>query len=162
MKQTEIINPFVESVQDLFTTMLDCDNLERGNISIAGNQDNDTEISAFIGLSGPDRGTIVLAFPEETAFKMVGSFMDMEITEMNAEVADAIAEIVNIVSGGAKSRLPTADGKTFELGLPTVVKGKSYKIQSPAEAAWLDIPFDSDVGAFHLLVSFESMKKSKR
>ena len=162
MKQSEIITPFVESVQELCTTMLGCENLERGKIGIVGSQNDETELTAIIGMSGPDRATIALTFPEKTALKMVSSFMGMEMTEMDDDVADAVAEIVNIISGGAKSRLPSSDGQTFELGLPTVVQGKNYLIQSPPDAAWLDIPFSSDVGAFHIQVSFESMKKNKQ
>ena len=159
MKQSDIIAPFVKSAQELFKTMLSCEDLQRGKVGFAEKKTNaEPELTGIVGLSGPDRGTIVISFPHSTALAMVSAFMGMQVTEIDADVADAVSEMVNIISGGAKPNLPHTPEEPFELGLPTVVNGQDYMIQAPSDVKWLEIPFSSDMGAFSIRVTFESMK----
>ncbi len=161
MKQSDLIVPFVESVQDLCTTMLGCEDLQRGKVGVPECGRDESEITGIVGISGPDRGMVAISFPKKTALSMVSSFMGMEMTEMDSDVADALAEIVNIISGGAKPKLPHPDEQPFELGLPTVVNGNDYLVQSPSDSLWLEIPFTTEAGPFSIRITFESMKKSK-
>ena len=161
MATSEIIVPFVESVESLCRTMLGCERVERKRVSLAVPDTHGRELTAFIGLSGPDRGTIALVLPERTALNIASAFLGMEFDTLNEDVTDSVAEVVNIIGGGAKVNLPKADDELFQLGLPTVVQGHDYAITSPAESVWLDIPFETDLGPFTVRVSFESMKKKQ-
>jgi chemotaxis protein CheX len=152
--KVEYINPFIESVYDLFTTMLSS-KAQRGNVGVSRGASNPREIMALIGLSGPARGTVAISFPTETAVAIVNRLLGTDTKVIDDTVSDAIAEIVNIVAGGAKAKLKIGEGSTIDLSLPTVVRGDSYDIDYPSNSVWLEVPFDSDLGPFSMRVTFE-------
>ncbi len=152
--KVEYINPFIEATYDLFTTMLGA-RATRGDVGLAKDQANPRHIMALIGLSGMARGMVALSFPLDTALNMVNQLLGTDIKVLDDTVSDAIAEMVNIVAGGAKAKLNTGDEEPIDLSLPTVVRGNSYNIDYPSGSIWLEVPFDSDLGSFSLRVTFE-------
>jgi len=113
---------------------------------------------ALIGLSGPARGTVALSFPTETAVGIVNRLLGTQTKVIDDTVSDAIAEVVNIVAGGAKAKLKIGDGAALDLSLPTVVRGDSYDVDYPSNSVWLEVPFESDLGSFSMRVTFEMDK----
>lgn len=153
--KVEYINPFIASVDELFGTMLGCP-VQRGKLALAPSSTIGPEqVAALIGLSGPMRGTVVLAFPVATALKIAGRLIGEDPQEIDEEALDAVAEVVNIVAGGAKSRLSQGSGPPMDLGLPTTIVGDRYSVVPPSEASWIELPFDSELGGFLLRVAFE-------
>lgn len=150
----QLLNPFIESVYSLCSTMLNCD-VERGQPALAGFTPIHGDITALIGLSGPTRGTVALSFPHLTAHAMVGRLLQVDAEEAMDSVSDGVAELVNIVAGGAKAKLSEAGGDVVNLGLPTVIRGGNEILDFPRHSTWLDVPFRSDLGPFNLRVSFE-------
>ena len=57
--QVEYINPFIQSVANVFRTMLNCE-LERKSLSLKDNSSPTYEVSAVIGLTGKASGAVVL------------------------------------------------------------------------------------------------------
>lgn len=151
--KVEYINPFIESVYDLFGTMLSA-KVKRGDIGVGSGEGNPRDLMAMIGLSGPARGMVALAFPVDTALTMVNRLLGTETRVVDDSVSDAMAELVNIVAGGAKAKFPI-DGPPIDLSLPTVVRGNSYNIDYPTGSVWLEVPFESELGGFLLRVTFE-------
>jgi chemotaxis protein CheX len=157
--KAEYINPFVDSVNDLFITMLGR-SVKRGDIGLATSTKTlDEEIVALIGMSGEARGTVTLSFPIKTAFAIASCLLGVEIIEMNETVADTVSEVVNIIAGGAKGKLSSKFSSPLELSLPTVIRGTGYTVAYPLNTIWVEIPFHSDLGPFQLRVTFESLKK---
>lgn len=151
----EYINPFIESVFGLFTTMLECP-VERGQLSVASETWNSGDVTAIIGLSGLARGTVALSFPRETAVAMVSRLLQIDKADAGDSITDGVAELVNIVAGSAKAKFSTDNSDSvISLGLPTVIQGKEYTLGYPPQATWLDVPFDSDLGAFSMRVTFD-------
>ena len=148
------VNPFIESVQDLFTTMLGCE-ATRVDIGVVRENGNPRDVVALIGLSGPASGMLTISFPAETALAIAGRMLDMEIKVMDDTVSDTVAEIVNIIGGGAKAKFTDGDQEPIELGLPTVVRGNSYTVDYPTNATWLEVPFTSEMGSFSIRVTFQ-------
>lgn len=151
--KVEYINPFIESTYDLFKTMLNA-SATRGDVGLATEEPNPREVMALIGLSGMARGMVALAFPVGTALAMVNRLLDTNLKTIDDTVSDAIAEMVNIVAGGAKAKL-SGDRKPIDLSLPTVVRGNNYNVEYPSNSIWLEVPFNSDLGSFSLRVTFE-------
>jgi chemotaxis protein CheX len=159
MQKVEYINPFIESVGELFTTMLAA-RASRGKPEVAGDEADPTEVTALIGWSGPARGTVALALPEKTAMSVAERLLSIEMTEMTDDVLDAVSEVVNIIAGGAKAKFSEQQGiGTIDLSLPTVVCGGSYDVQHPSQATRIEVPFESDLGPFCLRVTFEHISK---
>jgi len=148
------INPFIESVYDLFGTMLNCQ-VARGDLAIAESVSQPRDITALIGLAGRTRGTVALSFPVTTALAMVSRLTDNTTRVVDATVLDAVAELVNIVAGGAKAKMTGEGADVLSLGLPIVVRGQRYNVDYPSNATWLEVPFSSDLGPFSLRVTFE-------
>ncbi len=148
------INPFIESVNELFTTMLGCAP-ERGRVGLVKPGGPSDDLTAVIGLSGPVRGTVALSFPDSTARAMVGRLTGLPEADLSDSLGDGLAELVNIVAGGAKAKLNTGGGTVTDLSLPTVVRGQNYSVEGLTQTTWLDVPFASELGAFTLRVTFE-------
>jgi len=156
--RVEYINPFIESVSELFATMLSS-KAKRGDVTLTNKGRETMSLVAIIGLSGPARGTVALSFPVDTVFRVVGRLLGDEPTEVTEDVTDTVAEMANIIAGGAKARLINSDTPAIDLGLPTVGAGADYQVMHPSQAAWLEIPFTSDLGDFVLRVTFEFEKQ---
>lgn len=157
--KVEYINPFIEGVYDLFGTMLAA-KATRGTVAIArGDDAGFRDIIALIGLSGQARGMVTLAFPVQTALNIVNRLLGSELRVIDDTVSDAIAEVVNIVAGGAKAKLKVGDGPPIDLSLPSVVRGNSFSIDYPTKTSWIEVPFDSDLGPFAMRVTFKMEAK---
>lgn len=161
LMKVEYINPFVEGVSNLFTTMLDCDAV-RGDVNILQENDPPTQsIVAIIGLSGSVRGCVTMVFPARTAMHLAHKLLGTSINELDQNVMDAMAEMVNVVAGAAKAKLNDDENSPAQLSLPTVILGRDYRIQHPSWSVWLDIPFNSPLGPFNLCVSVETNHSRK-
>ena len=152
--KVEYINPFIEATYDLFSTML-ASKAVRGNVAVAKDQPNPQEMMGLIGLSGRARGMVALAFPTETALAMVNRLLSSDLQAPDDTVSDAIAEMVNIVAGGAKAKMNVDGRAPIDLSLPTVVRGSSFNVEYPSSSVWIEVPFDSELGAFRLRVTLE-------
>lgn len=154
--KVEFINPFIDSVHSLFDAMLGCE-IERGQITMA-NKLHPTSITAIIGLGGTARGTVALSFPVKTALAMVERLLGVETKIVDETVIDGMAEMVNIVAGGAKAKFSELAGSPIGLSLPTVVRGDSYIVEHPSGSKWIEVPFSSELGEFVMRVTFEMQK----
>ena len=154
------VNPFIESVQEMFTAMLDCE-ATRGDIGVTKESGNPRDMVALIGLSGPASGMLTLSFPVDTALAIASRMLSMEIKVVDETVSDAVAEMVNIVGGGAKAKFTEGDQEPIELGLPTLVRGNSYTVDYPSKSIWLEVPFTSELGSFGMRVTFRSIPREQ-
>ncbi len=145
------VNPFVESVGSVFSTMLGV-KPQRQAVRISNGSPGGARITSLIGISGQMHGCVALCFPPETALKLACKMLGTEIGEINSEVIDAISELVNIVAGSAKAKF-NAD-PPLQLGLPTVVEGVTYRVKYPSRSIWLEVPFSSDAGEFSMEVTY--------
>ena len=150
----EHINPFIESVHELFETMLGI-NVSRGNIGVSTGSNNPREIMALIGLSGPARGAVSISFPASTALRLVEQLLGVETRVIDDTVSDGVAEVVNIIAGSAKAKFVTDGGTPIELSLPTVFRGSDFRVDYPTQSVWLEVPFNTDLGPFSMRVTFD-------
>lgn len=149
----EHIKPFVLSLAYFFKTMLDCEpRLLTSNEGTSRREER--RVISVIGLSGTVRGTVSISMPIATAQAMVSKFIGMDVSELDDTLIDAVAEIGNIIAGGAKTRLGAVG--QVDLSLPNVVicKGSMIFFQ-PSTARRTTIQFTSPVGDFDMLVTLE-------
>lgn len=150
----EHIQPFINSVTKLFSTMLDS-KVSQGSIGVAEGAGGRYDLTALIGLSGMLRGTVSLSFPTKTSLELVKRMTGAEETEVTKTVIDAVAEMANIVAGSAKSKFISPDGVPIELSLPYVIRGNNFKVIYPSDSNWLEIPFESDIGSFSMRLTLK-------
>ena len=97
--------------------------------------------------------------PENLTSKkiMLPEVMSPVLTEINNEITDAVGELTNMISGQARQELEGI-GKTYHGAIPSVVTGKSHKLESMTKGPKVAIPFKTDAGSFTIEVCLE--KKS--
>jgi len=146
--KAEHINPFLCSVVNTFSTMLDCD-ARRGEITLAKSNTQSYPISGVIGLSGKAAGTVVINLSEEVALKAASAMLMMEVTALDDDVIDAVGELANMVAGQAKAKLEEYD---LSVSLPNVITGDDHEIRFPSDTQPISVPFDTDFGPLLLVV----------
>lgn len=150
MDQTYII-AFVKSVQNVFETMLQLP-LTVGTPSLRQQDEPHHDVSGIIGMSGDVEGAVVLSFPTATAERVVSLFTGTELAHTHEDFADAIGELVNMVSGGAKAQF---SGKTVSISCPSVVIGTGHQVYGRKDVVTIRIPCGSDCGDFNVEVSIK-------
>jgi chemotaxis protein CheX len=104
-------------------------------------------ISGTICLEGKFTGILAIHLPSQTALEVSGSFLDLELEEIDADVCDAIGELTNMLAGNLKAAIDPS-GSEIQLSIPETVYGEEYSIQRLPGAANITIPFYLDNGDF--------------
>ena len=151
------INPFIESINDLFERMLSC-KVDLGKPSRANLANVASDITGIIGLSGTVMGVVALRFPEQTAVAVVSRMAGVPLKTVDPAIIDGIGELVNIAAGGAKGKL---EGHSISVSLPTVTRGGIYRLRNMRDTVWMDVPFESELGAFSMIVTLKQSADKK-
>ena len=151
--QAEHINPFILSLANNFSTMLNCE-ARRGEIVLASTEDPRYPISGVIGLSGKAVGTVVINLSEEVALKAASAMLMTEMTSLDDDVLDAVGELANMIAGQAKAEL---EEYQLSVSLPNVITGENHEIRFPSDIRTISVPFDTDFGPLRLEVGLESV-----
>ncbi len=147
------ILPFVDSVNNVFETMLQLP-VQVGTPAIKPHDTPSDDVSGIIGLTGDVDGTVVLGFPTTTAERAVAVFTGMEIAADHEDFADAIGELVNMISGGAKAKFA---GKKVGISCPSVVIGAAHTVFGRKDVSCIRIPCECDLGVFHVDVAIRDV-----
>lgn len=148
------ITPFVTSIQNVFTTMLQLP-VSIGTPTLKNGGQASHDVSGVIGMSGDVSGSIVLSFPIDTAEAIVALFCGEKLTSESPDFADAIGELVNMVSGGAKANL---GHKAVSISCPSVVVGTGHFIAQQKDTPCVVIPCRTDCGDLTIEVAIRTQK----
>lgn len=143
------ITPFVSSISNVFETMLQLPVSVQAPCIKSGSTPT-YDVSGIIGMTGDVEGTVVLSFPTATAERAVTLFTGMDLPAGHEDFADAIGELVNMVSGGAKAQFT---GKHVGISTPTVVVGSGHNVFGRKNMTTIEIPCNCDIGEFNVEVS---------
>ncbi len=149
------VTSFIAATQHVFQTML------RQEVSfgkpVPGRLPHlDSDISGIIGMTGDVVGTVVLSLPTASAVKIVEAFVGSTIDPKSDDFADAIGELVNMISGNAKAKF---EGLDVRISCPSVVIGKGHSVQQPSDSVCVSIPCESSCGGFSLDVSIKKISQ---
>jgi len=103
---------------------------------------NDGVVS-LIGLAGSWTGMGSLTCSPALACRICAQMLMTEVSAVNEEVLDAVAELTNMVIGSVKTDLEQHLG-ALGLSIPTVVFGRNFKTRSVGTAEWIVLRFDWD------------------
>jgi CheY-specific phosphatase CheX/anti-anti-sigma regulatory factor len=152
--------------EDLVTAIQDAVNLTLQTIagaktvvhsplpSHAGAESGTIELGAIAGLSSAYfNGSILLVLPKETFLGIMSRMFGARYTEINDDIKDGPAEILNIILGNIRSSL-NEKGFALALAIPSTVRGANVSIATPLGSDnTVALPFESDCGAFHIKLS---------
>lgn len=148
------IRPFIQSIQNVFSTMLQLP-LTIGEPSVMHHDAPSFDVSGIIGMSGDVVGSVVLSFPAETAERVVALFTGMPPEAVGDCTADAVGELVNMISGGAKGQFKD---RKVSISCPSVVIGKNHTVSRPKDVPCIIIPCESDCGDLALEIALRDRK----
>ena len=146
-----LITPFIKSVQNVFATMLQLP-VEVEEPQIKQAKATTYDVSAIIGMSGDCVGTVVLSFEEESALRIVALFTGAEVTSESPDFTDAVGELVNMISGGAKALF---EGRKASISTPSVVLGANHIVSSQRDVPVILLPCVTDCGRFAIEIAIQ-------
>ena len=149
----EISGKIIAATTEIFSSMVMMEACVKGEIKDTLSP-LEKSITGVIGLAGTHKGVLAMHFPNPVAMAITGSFLGMDVDEINEDVEDAVGELANMLGGSIKSIL-SEKGKDIVLSLPSVISGVNYDFQPTREVERVVIPFQCDAGDFSVELELE-------
>lgn len=149
-----VINPFINAAAAVIQTMARV-SAKAGKPYVKKDQLATGDVTSIVGLTGNPNGTISISFDQDSILEIASSMFGADMTELNEDVADAVGELCNMISGKARQELEEA-GRVFQGSIPTIFRGKGHRITHITEGPQIAIPFATSCGKFIMEVCFET------
>lgn len=146
---TGYVPAFIESTKAVFSTMLGWE-LEVGPTVKGKSFQPGHDVSGIIGFSGSLRGTVVVSLDKEITFAAAEAFIGARPTVIDSDVQDLVAELANMIGGGAKERI---DIDQIALGLPTTIVGHEHQISFNPGVEVETVRFQSPFGPLSVQIA---------
>lgn len=149
----KLINPFINATVNVLETMAFVTvnagkpYLKKDNVAVG-------DVTGVLGLTGIANGTISVTFEAKCILAIVSNMFGETMTELNSEIADAVGELTNMISGQARRELEEI-GKVFKAAIPSVITGRNHSITHYTDGPKIAIPFSTEDGNFTIEVCFE-------
>lgn len=140
----EFINPLLDAVLKVLSTMAGI-HVQPGKPYLNKRGTAVGDITGQIAIEGFARGVIAVSLSKSVILKIVNNMLFENYTQINDDIADAVGELTNMISGQARSAL-SEKGMTFQASTPSVVLGKGKPVAHIPSAPILSIPFTSEDG----------------
>jgi chemotaxis protein CheX len=135
----QYIKPFVQVTSMVFESMLQWDLRPDRAYFVEKEAFLDWDISGLIALTGEVRGLVAISMKKSTAEKITARLTGLSDVS-NADMTDAVGELVNIIAGNVKKNLE--DMFHILISLPKVVTGMAHQVVIPEDRLrLLCIPF---------------------
>ncbi len=148
----EFAKKIVATTEEIFNTLIFLDISAEPPLS-EGKQDLGCHVTGMIGLTGGFSAMLCMHCPETVGLAITGAMLGMELEEIDADVKDALGEIVNMLAGGLKEKF-AAENIGLELAIPTAISGKSYTVSSQKSSNRIIIPFRVEQGQFFVEMKY--------
>jgi chemotaxis protein CheX len=141
------INPFIKATLNVLTTMAGMEP-KAGKPYLKSGKKSTGDVTGLIGLAGSSKkGSFAVSFKESCIKKIVTNMLGEEIAELNGDVLDAVGELTNMISGGARAQL-AEQGIDFEMAIPTIISGMGHELAHITEYPIVVVPFETEAGEF--------------
>ena len=153
-----LINAVVESTKQVLGTMASTQ-AECKQVKADTSYRPYGDISAMINITGENgEGMFALSFPVSLANMIVSRLLGTSPDKISSDDrCDGVGELVNMISGGAKSTLSQQSNQVYKLSLPTVIQGNDHSITSqPKNAPFIVVEFETEGQLFSLQICFKA------
>lgn len=155
----KLVNTMVDATIEVLGTMA-ATNVRLKEVAPQMTYKSGGDISAVIGIAGENgEGMVAISFPDTLANLLVSRLLGIEPDGLEAEdQVDGIGEIVNMISGKAKTVLSDTSATPYKLSLPSIIKGNNHEIASrPKNAPFLGMEFEAEGDVFRLQMTFKTV-----
>lgn len=152
----EFLNPFLTATKTTLETQASL-KLNPGKPFVKKTREaSNIDVAGVLNLTCAQfSGSIAICFPAAVFLKIYEKMLGEVHQAINQEVQDAAGEILNIIFGQAKTMLKEK-GFNLERAIPTVLAGDNLKVQFSSSSPAIVLPFESDVGTFHMEIVLDS------
>jgi CheY-specific phosphatase CheX len=161
----KFVAPFLKSTKETFRVMVSTE-VTMHSPKLKSSNVGHGDLTALIGLTGileteagpvDFRGLLALSFAEKVYVNIASQMLGEVHNEYSPEIADAGAEIANIILGTAKPGL-SAIGIKLAMTSPSTVRGKNHEISYPRDGLIVEIEVSSHLGDFFLDLCYQDIK----
>ncbi len=149
----KLVNPFIIATTNVLETMAFV-KAKAGKPHLKKDNVAQGDVSGIVGFTGETNGMVSVTFDELCILKIVSNMFGEEMVELNSEIADAVGELTNMISGQARKELEEI-GKVFHGAIPSVITGKNHKLETMTKGPKIAIPFKTEFGSFTIEICFE-------
>lgn len=143
----EFINPFIEATLEVLDVMANV-KAEKDFLFLKEESNALGDITGIITINSEKKlGSMSISFTEAVYLKVMSSMLCEEVTEINDENKDGIAELCNQIFGNAKASLNKL-GYYLDMTIPTVVAGANHSITHAANGSVVGVYFNTEFGTF--------------
>jgi chemotaxis protein CheX len=143
----KLVNPFIDATVNVLKTMAKV-NPVPGKPHLKEGSRTWGVVTGIIGMAGQAvTGNMVVSFEEKCILTIVKNMLMEDFPSINKDVIDAVGEITNMISGGAKKDL-SEHGYSFNMATPVILTGKDLEMTQLSKAPIIVIPFDTETGKF--------------
>jgi chemotaxis protein CheX len=128
------------SAAEVFSTMLGVELPPGEGAMEASSPEVNDGVVALIGLTGGWVGTGFLVCSPALACRICSLMLMNDVTAVDEEVLDAVAELTNMIVGSVKTDLEPRLGP-LGLSIPTVVFGRNFRTRSARSNDWVVVRF---------------------
>ncbi len=136
----------IDGTEEVFSTMLMVE-LETGKPINGKGGEVESNLTSMLGLGKDIKGMLAVHCPAVVAKDITGTFLGLEVQELDDDVKDAIGEIANMVAGNLKIFFQEHD-INIELAIPTTIVGKSFRTAGMSGATRVAVPFTMNGATF--------------
>jgi chemotaxis protein CheX len=144
------ITPFIKSIQNVFGTMLQLP-VEVGQPALKKSTEPTHDVTGVIGMTGNVSGSVILGLPMDAATAIVALFCGEKLDPNEPDFADAVGELINMISGGAKAQFPARGA--VSISIPSVIVGPGHTVARQTDVPCVLIPCTTDCGDFVIEIS---------
>jgi Predicted inhibitor of MCP methylation, homolog of CheC len=121
------VNPFIESFH-LVMPQLGFNKIEKGNLSVKGQELVSTGVIIVVGIVGAIKGNVVYCIDMEVAKKIASvMMMGMPVEEFDEMSQSALSELTNMLTASAATSFYNA-GIQLDISTPTLLHGKNVTV----------------------------------
>lgn len=144
-----VVNALIHATVDVVQTMTGV-TVERKDVEVRQGLRSSGDVTGIIGLTSESLdGTLAVSFSAPCILALVSALFGEPVEELGDDVADAVGEFTNIISGKARANL-SQRGFQFDMAVPMVVTRRDHRISVLAGQTVIVIPFGTENGAFCL------------
>lgn len=99
-------------------------------------------VSAIVGFTGPNTGSMMLNLTEPAALFLGGRLLEEEFTTLTEDCLDAIMEIGNMIAGAHKELLGSTEFRLEAISLPSLVYGESFSTMYARGISTVQVEFE--------------------
>jgi chemotaxis protein CheX len=154
--KAEYINPFVSAAVEVCQMVLGI-TPQRGQLNARKGIFTSQQCNIVLGVTGQLEGMIIYGMSIFTADKIASQMLGTTIRTFDELAASAIAELGNMISGNALTKL-AGTGYRCNLSPPSIIRGSSVRI-STLEIPTLVVPLITELGELEINVGLQERAK---